>query len=1062
MGLQDTGVRLRAENEKGFLSAMDRAKGSVDSFVKTAGGATAGLNPLSLATVALGSAIGGLAVNIATKAVTAIGDLGRSAIDAAADMQTLQLSLETLAAREMVASGGAADMNEALAKIGPIADGLLKRIRDLSIQSPFEYQDVVRVFQLNMAFGQTSETALELTRAITNMAAAMGGNGAIIERIAYNFSQMNLVGKVTMRDIRDLAMAGVDLARVLREELGMSIEEVNKALESGKITMQDVSEAFVSYADKNFGSAAERMSRTFKGLISSFKDLFFFSSIDLLGPSLEVISKALGGILDRAMALVDSGALQKIGVVLGILTEKVLAGVGLLGDAMSKISDMIISPLRDTADSALGWGTNIIQQLAIGIINGASAALTWAMDFIANMLANFLSPGSPPKVAPNIDKWGMAAMTQWLKGFTEADFSVLKAIQSPIRDVFSMMVSIGEMSSKKAGELFASISKDIAKAITDGGKVSEELFERIKKAGGSWGTEIADLARKQIAYGVAVEEAKKAEEALEEARKRQSKAQAQVAKGLREYNDMLRKGASKAELEAKRLAINESAKEAAIQKGKAEAAEKDLENAKERVDLLAQQVKLQEELVRQLLEISRMQILPPEDEGGDGGGGGGGDKPPVPPGFGSGIRDAVENLKQQLAEMLAHLFDPILDAWNRMVATLRGKLEELIAAFWAWVGRFQPIWDKLAFIAEWAWDKITKIVKWAWGEILATAEWFEGEIKAWWKRHGDNVIFVARSIWNTVTTTVATILNGLLTQVIVWIGQIETWWRKHGSTVESIWRTFTEGVKQIFSLALENIGNFFDTWAAIFKGDWDTVLKELKDSWANTWQAIQVINATMTVVIGKIIQLFLDWILTTLEEKVKLWLKAITNAIPNFRAAGEDLLLGLGKGIREGATAVVTTVAGEMVRLIDKAKSVLGIKSPSSIFRGIGENMMQGLIDGVLTKAGAVADAIIQAVKEGIAAALKALGIGSPSKVFMDIGKQSMRGLEIGAEKESKNTSAGIMQSISAVIQPARTAAQYQTVTNAPQINLGGNTINTGMDQAIFEARVRAIIASEL
>ena len=101
------------------------------------------------------------------------------------------------------------------------------------------------------------------------------------ERLGYNLGQIISTGQITARDLRDLRMVGLDLADVFRQTLGKSIEEVNELLKTGGLTMEDVSRAVSEYADKNFGGAAERLAKTFSGLKSSIKDLFFFAGSDI-------------------------------------------------------------------------------------------------------------------------------------------------------------------------------------------------------------------------------------------------------------------------------------------------------------------------------------------------------------------------------------------------------------------------------------------------------------------------------------------------------------------------------------------------------------------------------------------------------------------------------------------------------------------------------------------------------------------------------------------------------------------------------------------------------------
>lgn len=373
-----------------FTSGLSSMQKSVDGMAGQSKKASGDVTLLGVAIASgLGAAVGGAVISGISKLASGALNVGKNAVGAAAELQNMTIALEGLAAKEAVSSGRADNLQEAMANIGPVAEDLLGKIRDISVISPFEYEDVVKTFRLNMAFGATSDTALGLTSAILDMAAAMGLSGAHLERIAYNFGQMNTVGKITMRDVRDLALAGVDLTAVLKDQLGMSIEEVNSALASSKITMEDVSTAFIQYANENFGGAASRMSQTFKGLQSSMSDLFFFASADLLTPALEEVTIKMQEMFKGVNEFVQSGALKDIGADLGtvtaaimsippevIMTAAELAGLGVatvgVTQAMAVLSPMMAALPAVLSEAVVGFqlyqgGASLAQVATLGL-----------------------------------------------------------------------------------------------------------------------------------------------------------------------------------------------------------------------------------------------------------------------------------------------------------------------------------------------------------------------------------------------------------------------------------------------------------------------------------------------------------------------------------------------------------------------------------------------------------------------------------------------------------------------------------------------------------------------
>lgn len=74
---------------------------------------------------------------------------------------------------------------------------------------------------------------------------------------------------------------------------------------------------------------------------------------------------------------------------------------------------------------------------------------------------------------------------------------------------------------------------------------------------------------------------------------------------------------------------------------------------------------------------------------------------------------------------------------------------------------------------------------------------------------------------------------------------------------------------------------------------------------------------------------------------------------PNFggqsRQMGGDIALGLGNGLNAGSGGVLQTARNLASKLIANVKSVLGIRSPSTVFFGIGRDIIEGLSGGLRT-----------------------------------------------------------------------------------------------------------------
>jgi len=127
----------------------------------------------------------------------------------------------------------------------------------------------------------------------------------------------------------------------------------------------------------------------------------------------------------------------------------------------------------------------------------------------------------------------------------------------------------------------------------------------------------------------------------------------------------------------------------------------------------------------------------------------------------------------------------------------------------------------------------------------------------------------------------------------------------------------------------------------------------------------------------------------------------------------------------------------DVVKMIQDQDLVGG----NSLFDGIAFGV-NASIDDLLTLTNRVLNSMITEVKDE-------LGIHSPSQVFADIGSQMMAGLQQGIQR-------GFMQPLNALRQS--TVAHGAMSTRTLNFAMGGVTINTPMDEVMFESRVLRIL----
>lgn len=143
----------------------------------------------------------------------------------------------------------------------------------------------------------------------------------------------------------------------------------------------------------------------------------------------------------------------------------------------------------ELGQNALTWGENVSGQFAQGIYDGAQAVLD-ALIYIGNLITSWLMPGSPPKLLPDLDKWGTEAANVYLQGWTKADFSIFSTIGS---EVESLLRSQAGKNDTGLIPRILGTREAIAAAVEQArqlGRVTAESLNNIYKAAGAVTPEI--------------------------------------------------------------------------------------------------------------------------------------------------------------------------------------------------------------------------------------------------------------------------------------------------------------------------------------------------------------------------------------------------------------------------------------------------------------------------------------------------------------------------------------------------------------------------------------------
>ena len=155
-------------------------------------------------------------------------------------------------------------------------------------RTPFDTATLVKSNEYLISAGENAEYSRKTILALGDAVAATGGGSAELERMAQNLQQVANQGKATSVDIKQFAMAGINIYQVLADYTGKSVQDV----QSMTITYDVLTKALQAAAEEGgrYYDSMATQSQTLNGRLSTLKD----NATQLAGVVMEDLTAAFG------------------------------------------------------------------------------------------------------------------------------------------------------------------------------------------------------------------------------------------------------------------------------------------------------------------------------------------------------------------------------------------------------------------------------------------------------------------------------------------------------------------------------------------------------------------------------------------------------------------------------------------------------------------------------------------------------------------------------------------------------------------------------------------------
>lgn len=210
--------------------------------------------------------------------------------------------------------------------------------------------------QSGVQLGKPMNDAID---AFTSLSSIAEGSGVDVGRV---LQQISAAGKVTGEDLNQMADAGVNATKYLADHMGMSQEEVKKAVSDGKVSFED----FIGAVNEGTGDLAKEMGQTLPAKMSNMKTAFSNFGAAVIEPFI--------GPLTKAVEFVTTGMKNVTGAIKDATGEG-----GALRPVMDAVGDAFQRVGRFVQDNATWLGPLV---LGLGAAAAEFIALQKAMKFI--------------------------------------------------------------------------------------------------------------------------------------------------------------------------------------------------------------------------------------------------------------------------------------------------------------------------------------------------------------------------------------------------------------------------------------------------------------------------------------------------------------------------------------------------------------------------------------------------------------------------------------------------------------------------------------------------------
>ena len=410
MNLLDLFVKISVDD-----GDVDKSFSETSSKAETLAGKLKG----GLATAAK---VGTAAIGAASTAIVALGKIG---LDYNSQMEQYTTNFTTMLGSQ----------EAAVQKV--------EELKKFAASTPLSMDDLAKGTQTLLAFGVESENSTGILRQLGDIAL---GDADKMQRLSTAFGKATAAGKVTGDTVQQMIDAGWNPLIQISQSAGETMEETQKRMSAGAISVQELQAAMesVTTGTGQFAGGMEAASHTTQGLISTLQDnaralvgeVFQPISDGLLGEVLPGAIEAISGLTTAFRENGISGMIEAAGGIVGSAIGEFTNALPQFVNTAVEIVKSLVTGIKDNLPQIAEGAVTTVETLADGIIDMLPDIIETGLKLIV-ALANSLITHLPQLIVkiPEIIRAIVKGFSDGMPNIIEIGKNIVKGVWQGIKSL---------------------------------------------------------------------------------------------------------------------------------------------------------------------------------------------------------------------------------------------------------------------------------------------------------------------------------------------------------------------------------------------------------------------------------------------------------------------------------------------------------------------------------------------------------------------------------------------------------------------------------------------------